>query len=198
MRNLYLVQASNTYVGRGFKAAYLPYAVGLLAAYAFEDETIKSEYNFKRFIFTRERTDEAVQSLENPAVIGFSNYIWNTQYNLVLAEKVKKAFPECIIIFGGHNVPPDNSFLEKYPFIECGFEMINDEDGFLVITKCRNYEKVPPRTTDTSTLTSPQKMWEEDDLRRRKEAEAKKYLIYLKKLSGIYFHLAFELFNKNF
>lgn len=118
MRNLYLVQASNTYVGRGFKAAYLPYAVGLLAAYAFEDETIKSEYNFKRFIFTRERTDEAVQSLENPAVIGFSNYIWNTQYNLVLAEKVKKAFPECIIIFGGHNVPPDNSFLEKYPFID--------------------------------------------------------------------------------
>ena len=44
MRNLYLVQASNTYVGRGFKAAYLPYAVGLLAACAFEDETIKNEY----------------------------------------------------------------------------------------------------------------------------------------------------------
>lgn len=32
MRNLYLVQASNTYVGRGFKAAYLPYAVGHLVA----------------------------------------------------------------------------------------------------------------------------------------------------------------------
>lgn len=118
MRNLYLVQASNTYVGRDFKAAYLPYAVGLLAAYAFEDEKIREEYCFKRFIFTREKTDEAVASFENPAVIGFSNYIWNTQYNLVLAEKVKKAFPECIIIFGGHNVPPDNSFLEKYPFID--------------------------------------------------------------------------------
>ena len=118
MRNLYLVQASNTYVGRGFRAAYLPYAVGLLAAYAFEDETVKSEYCFKRFIFTREKTDEAVQSLESPAVVGFSNYIWNTQYNLVLAEKIKKAFPDCIIIFGGHNVPPDNSFLEKYPFID--------------------------------------------------------------------------------
>ncbi len=118
MRNLYLVQASNTYVGKNFRAAYLPYAVGLLAAYAFEDETIKSEYAFKRFIFTREKTDEAVQSLEAPAVVGFSNYIWNTQYNLVLAEKIKKAYPECVIIFGGHNVPPDNSFLEKYPFID--------------------------------------------------------------------------------
>ncbi len=118
MRNLYLVQASNTYVGRNFRAAYLPYAVGLLTAYAFEDETIKSEYAFKRFIFTREKTDEVVQSLDAPAVVGFSNYIWNTQYNLVLAEKIKKAYPECIIIFGGHNVPPDNSFLEKYPFID--------------------------------------------------------------------------------
>ena len=118
MKNIYMVQASNTYVGRGFKAAYLPYAVGLLVAYAFEDETIKSEYSFKRFVFTREKTDEAVESFENPAVVGFSNYIWNTQYNLVLAEKIKKKFPDCIIIFGGHNVPPDNSFLEKYGFID--------------------------------------------------------------------------------
>ena len=35
-----------------------------------------------------------------------------------IAEKVKKAYPDCVIIFGGHNVPPDNSFLEKYPFID--------------------------------------------------------------------------------
>lgn len=118
MKNMYLVQASNTYVGRGFRAAYLPYAVGLLAAYAFEDEKIKKEYSFKRFIFTREKTDKAVQSMEAPAVVGFSNYIWNTQYNLVLAEKIKKNYPDCVIIFGGHNVPPDNSFLEKYPFID--------------------------------------------------------------------------------
>ena len=67
--------------------------------------------------------------------------------------------------------------IEKYPFVECGFEMINNEDGFLVIAKCSNYEKVPPRSTDTSTLSAPHKMWEEDDIRRRKEAEARKYLI---------------------
>lgn len=117
-KNIYMVQASNTYTGNGFKAAYLPYAVGLLVAYAFSDEKIKEEYEFKRFIFTREITDKAVESLENPSVVGFSNYIWNTQYNLVLAKKIKAAYPECVIIFGGHNIPPDNSFLEKYPFID--------------------------------------------------------------------------------
>lgn len=112
-----MVQASNTYSGNSFKAAYLPYAVGLLIAYAFTDETIKSEYDFKRFVFVRESTDEVVEKMENPAFVGFSNYIWNTQYNLTLARKIKEKYPECVIMFGGHNIPPDNSFLEKYSFI---------------------------------------------------------------------------------
>lgn len=118
MKNLYMVQASNTYTGNSFKAAYLPYAVGLLVAYAFSDEKIKSEYEFKRFVFTREDTESVVCNMENPAFVGFSNYIWNTQYNLTLARKIKEKYPDCVILFGGHNVPPDNSFLEKYPFID--------------------------------------------------------------------------------
>ena len=118
MKNIYMVQASNTYTGNSFKAAYLPYAAGLLIAYAFTDETIKNEYEFKRFVFTRESTDKVVESIEKPSVVGFSNYIWNTQYNLTLARKIKAKYPDCVIIFGGHNVPPDNSFLEKYGFID--------------------------------------------------------------------------------
>lgn len=118
MKNLYMVQASNTYMGNSFKAAYLPYAVGLLVAYAFADEIIKREYDFKRFVFIREDTDSVVESLENPSFVGFSNYIWNTQYNLTLARKIKEKYPDCVILFGGHNVSPDNAFLEKYPFID--------------------------------------------------------------------------------
>ncbi len=118
MKNLYMVQASNTYTGNSFKAAYLPYAVGLLVANAFSDENIRSQYEFKRFVFTREDTDRVTGSLEDPFFVGFSNYIWNTQYNLTLARKIKDKYPRCKILFGGHNVPPDNSFLEQYPFID--------------------------------------------------------------------------------
>ncbi|MBE6746536.1 MAG: radical SAM protein [Ruminococcaceae bacterium] len=118
MKNIYMVQASNTYTGNSFKAAYLPYAVGLLIAYAFTDENIKSQYEFKRFVFTREKTDEVVEEMDSPSVVGFSNYIWNTQYNLSLAQKIKDKYPECVIVFGGHNISPDNSFLEKYQFID--------------------------------------------------------------------------------
>ena len=43
MKNIYMVQSSNTYTGNSFKAAYLPYAAGLLIAYAFTDETINND-----------------------------------------------------------------------------------------------------------------------------------------------------------
>lgn len=119
MKNIYMVQPSNTYSGQNFKAAYLPYAAGLLVANAFTNETVKSNYEFKRFIFIREKTEKALASLENPAIVGFSNYVWNTKYNLTLAEKIKEKYPDCIIIFGGHNVAGgENSFLDKYDFID--------------------------------------------------------------------------------
>ena len=132
MKNVYMVQASTTYGGNVFKSAYLPYAVGLLAANAWSDDTVKKEYEFKRFIFTREPTDECLASLESPAVMGFSNYIWNTRYNLALAKKVKEKFPDCVIIFGGHNIPPDDSFLKQYVFIDFLIHA-EGEDAFLAL-----------------------------------------------------------------
>ncbi len=117
-KNYYMVQASNTYGSEKHKAAYLPYATGLLVAYANSHEQFKDEYCFKRFIFTRENISSAVSSLEEPFLVGFSNYIWNTEYNKALAAAVKERFPSCYIIFGGHNVPPDTSFLEQYDYID--------------------------------------------------------------------------------
>ncbi len=113
-----MVQASETYGGDIFKAAYLPYATGLLVCAAWENEVIKSEYEFKRFIFTKEITSSAVASLQSPAVIGFSNYVWNTEYNKALAKKVKALYPDCVTIFGGHNVPPGGEFLESFDYID--------------------------------------------------------------------------------
>ena len=162
MKKIYMVQASDTYVGNNFKAAYFPYAVGLLIAYAFENETVKQNYEFGRFIFTRENTDEVVSSLDSPAVVGFSNYVWNTQYNLALAEKIKKKYPDCKILFGGHNVPPDGDFLEKYPFID--FLMHGEgEEAFLNLLLAFNdseadysqIKNISYRLNDGKTATNP-------------------------------------------
>ncbi len=113
-KKIYLIQASAVY-GESVKSAYLPYAAGCLAAYAFADEKIKEEYSLGRFIFTRENIDEAVASLEKPYFVGFSSYIWNMEYNKLFAKKLKEKYPDVIIAFGGHNVKPDGSDLDKIP-----------------------------------------------------------------------------------
>ncbi len=113
-KNIYLVQAGCLY-GNTY---YLPYAVGMLAAFAFSDPQVSGAYELKRMIYRLEDIDESIDSLENPAFMGFSNSIWNYEYNLVYAEKLKKRYPDCIIEFGGHHVPPTTEYLEKYPFID--------------------------------------------------------------------------------
>ncbi len=118
MKNVYMVQASTTYGGNIFKSAYLPYAAGLLVAYAWEDPVIRREYRFRRFVFTKENVAEAAASFEEPAVVGFSNYIWNTEYNKALAKEVKRLHPDCAIVFGGHNVPPGEAFLRDFDYID--------------------------------------------------------------------------------
>jgi radical SAM superfamily enzyme YgiQ (UPF0313 family) len=116
LRNIYLIQAGELFSEGESKSAYFPYAAGTLAAYAWDDEIIRNEYALKRFVFYREEISVVVGSIENPFLVGFSNYIWNFAYNKALAGEIKKLYPDCIIVFGGHQVPPGTSLLE-----ECGY-----------------------------------------------------------------------------
>lgn len=114
LNNLYMFQP-NFLFGQN---AHLPYACGTLAAYAFSDTDIKANYNLKKMQFLYEPIEDCVLQAENPGVLGFSTYVWNFEYNKALAEKFKKNYPSCLIVFGGHHVPPDGTLLEQCPFID--------------------------------------------------------------------------------
>lgn len=114
MKNVYFVQANN-YLS---KSLYLPYAAGTIVAYAFSHEEIKKEYCFKKFIIEKKDAVKTANTLEKPFLVGFSSYMWNIDYNLTLAKKVKEIYPECIILFGGPSVPDDTEFLSQYSFID--------------------------------------------------------------------------------
>ncbi len=141
-KNVYLVQASCLY-GNTY---YLPYAVGMLVAFAMNDEKVKSKYDFKRIIYSLEDIDESIASLENPALVGFSNSIWNYSYNLEYARKLKKVYPDCVIEFGGHHVPPTTEFLEKYDFIDILVHRKGEEafrDVLLCLDENGDFSKIP-------------------------------------------------------
>lgn len=118
MKNIYLVQANAVY-GDKIKSTYIPYAVGCLAAYAFSDANIKKEYTLGKFIYTRLSLDEALLRIRNPFLVGFSSSIWNNEYNKALAIRIKEKYPDCIILFGGHQIPPDSSkAFREYPMAD--------------------------------------------------------------------------------
>lgn len=105
MKRIYMVQPNSIYG----ESIYFPYAVGSLLAYAFKDSRIKNEYAFQGFVYKKENLDRAVQHFENPDFIGFSCYVWNYEYNKALAKKIKEIYPECLIVFGGHQIHPQGA-----------------------------------------------------------------------------------------
>ncbi len=113
-KNIYFIQP-NTLLGN---SVYFPYAVGVLASYALQFEDISSKYELAGIIFKEDTTEEVMAAIDNPAIVGFSNYFWNYSYNLEQAKNIKEKYPDCVIIFGGHQVSRDSDFLNKYPFID--------------------------------------------------------------------------------
>ncbi len=113
-KNIYLIQP--TFMNSS--SLHFPYAVGALASYAWKFEDISDNYNLKKVLFMRDKISKVVDSLEVPYLIGFSNYIWNFEYNKELAKAVKSVFPECIIVFGGPQIPESSELLEEHSYID--------------------------------------------------------------------------------
>lgn len=114
MKNVYFIQPS----GMLNTSVYLPYSVGCIAAYSFQHEEIKECYCLCDFIFMKTPIAETVSRIDNPFIIGFSCYMWNIDYNLSLAKRVKELWPESIVVFGGPQIPDTTEYLEEYDFID--------------------------------------------------------------------------------
>lgn len=110
-KNIYFVQTGCVFNDEHF----LPYSVGVLAAYAFKNEKISSYYELAGLIYKSDEFNKTLDEIENPSVVAFSCYMWNYEFNLRLAGAVKERYPECITIFGGHQISDTKKWLEEYP-----------------------------------------------------------------------------------
>lgn len=113
-KNIYMVQANYLHGN----STYFPFAVGMLIANARADERINENYNFGEIFFLRENTDTVLERMTAPSVVGFSNYLWNYEYNRLLARKLREKHPDCVIIFGGHHIGENEEVFEECPFAD--------------------------------------------------------------------------------
>lgn len=154
----YLVQIGVSYSS----PVFLPYSVGCIAAYLKRDEEIIQHYDIPDIIVMREKIDDVLKRFDNPSFVAFSCFTWNLEYNKTLAVELKKKFPDVRIVFGGHSVPHDSSFLDEYPFIDYLMHNEGEETTakFLkALTNGESLETVPNlsfRTSDGNVTTHPQ------------------------------------------
>ena len=78
------------------------------------DQRLRDNFELRGLAFLRDPIDQVVDSLDNPAMCGFSTYIWNENYNLALSQAIKQRYPNCVIVFGGPNVPNDEEPLRQW------------------------------------------------------------------------------------
>jgi radical SAM superfamily enzyme YgiQ (UPF0313 family)/arsenate reductase-like glutaredoxin family protein len=128
---------------------YFPYAIGLLQSYAQKNLKNPEEFNFFLPVYKRLKIAEAVKCLYRADIVFFSNYIWNFQINLEIAKNIKNQKNNCLIVFGGPQVPESKEtmkeFLKQHPFIDI-LSYGEGEKPFLKILenlKKRNWQNVP-------------------------------------------------------
>jgi len=117
-RDIYLAQVDSLRKLPTHYTVYLPYAVGALWACARQAPAVAENYALGEMLFMRDPVGEVAARMDNPFLVGFSCYVWSTEYNKALALAVKQAWPRCHILFGGHNVPPGGAMLDELPYVD--------------------------------------------------------------------------------
>lgn len=117
-------------------AAYLPLVSGLLRAYAETRENLKQAYDFKPFLFHRAPAEEILGEYVDPQVAAFSASMWNEQINLRIAAEVKRRYPECLIVFGGPQIPHHPAeYFARHPFIDVAVRGEGEEAFAEILTR---------------------------------------------------------------
>ena len=110
-----LVQINNSFSGQN----YFPYSIGLLQAYALKNSKNIKKFEFLLPIYKRISISDALVQLNGSNIVVFSTYVWNIRLSIKIAEKLKTANPDTIIMFGGPQVPDKPEFfLKDNPFID--------------------------------------------------------------------------------
>ncbi len=128
---------------------YLPYAVGLLQAYAQRHLPSAAGFSFLPPLYRREPILDQVRRLSSTEAVFFSAYVWNHRFSLELARRLKLASPGTIVVFGGPQVPEAPAALEetlrRHPFIDLAV-FGEGEVPFLKVLEhlpARSWDEVP-------------------------------------------------------
>lgn len=97
--------ADLTYTGQDTQslgADTFPLAIGCVATYT--ESQIQFTHPIRLFRYP-ERVDQALLAEGAPDLMGFSNFVWNSELSLAFAQRLKELSPKTLIVMGGPNYP---------------------------------------------------------------------------------------------
>ena len=116
-KNIYLFEINDVLTGQ----IKLPYSTGVIWSYCLLDEEINNNYNLDGWFYYRQEIDDIVSKIENPSILGFNCFVWNWKFNNQLAKKIKEKYPDCLIVYGGWQVPMSDrneDFFKEHPYVD--------------------------------------------------------------------------------
>ena len=150
---------------------HFPYSIGRLIAYVKTNKNINSQFKFDRTFIFRDQLNNYVEQSYDSDILLCSCYVWNWEVTKQLAKKVKATNPNCLIIFGGPQVPNrTENFFEENPFVDIivhGEGEIVLENILTAYIKDKDFSKINgiemkdyrtppnPRIKDVNILPSP-------------------------------------------
>ena len=150
---------------------HFPYSIGRLVTYVKTNKNINSQFKFDRTFIFRDQLNNYVEQSYDSDILLCSCYVWNWEVTKQLAKKVKATNPNCLIIFGGPQVPNrTENFFEENPFVDIivhGEGEIVLENILTAYIKDKDFSKINgiemkdyrtppnPRIKDVNILPSP-------------------------------------------
>ena len=98
---------------------HFPYSIASLVTYLKSNQELSNNFKFEKTFVFRDKVDECIQKCRDTDILLCSCYVWNWEITTHLAQEVKKLNPDCLIIFGGPQVPDfSENFFNDHSYVD--------------------------------------------------------------------------------
>ena len=153
-KNVYFFEINDVLANQ----AKLPYSTGLIWSYCQSLKDINDNFKLENIFWWRQATDAIMDQIKDPFIVGFSCFVWNWNNNVELAKRIKEKYPNCIIEFGGWQVPMSDrsqGFFHKYPFVDI---LVHGEGEIIFSNILKESLKENPDYSDINGCSVPYRL----------------------------------------
>ena len=103
----------------GNNQIHFPYSIASLVSYCETDLRIKKNFSFEKVFLFRNSIERDIERASEADILLCSCYCWNWEITKQLAKGFKKRNKDCLVIFGGPEVPRnDENFFKEHDYVD--------------------------------------------------------------------------------